>query len=113
MTTLEESIYLMDYLRGHGEIGVDCLAEDGYYKHHPEYCQVETRDYSEWEHELRSEGPAGQRAYALIRRAAERTCQEEHGDHWTKAETITRRVTELLSLSNLREVEVPTETRMT
>ena len=37
----------MDYLRGHGEIGVACMAEDGHYKHHLEYCQVETRDCSE------------------------------------------------------------------
>ena len=103
MATIEDNICLMDYLRGHGEIGVDCMAEDGHYKHHPEYCQVATRDRSEWEHELRSEGPAGQRAYALIRRAAEKTCQEKHGDHWTRGETITRRVAELNSLSNLRE----------
>ena len=93
----------MEYLRGHGEIGVDCIDEDGHYEHHPEYCQLETRDYSEWEHELRSEGPAGQRAYALIRRAAERTWQEKHGDHWTKGETITRRAAELVGLSDLRE----------
>ena len=103
MTTLEESICLMEYLRGHGEIGVDCMDEDGHYEHHPEYCQLETRDYAEWGHELRSEGPAGQRAYALIRRAAERTWQEKHGDHWTKGETITRRAAELLGLSDLRE----------
>ena len=93
----------MEYLRGHDEIGFDCMDEDGHYEHQPEYCQLETRDYSEWEHELRSEGPAGQRAYALIRRAAERAWQEKHGDHWTKGETITRRVAELIGLSDLRE----------
>ena len=79
------------------------MAEDGHYKHHPEYCQVAPRDRSEWEHELRSEGTAGQRAYTLIRRAAEKTCQEKHGNHWTRGETITRRVAELNSLSDLRE----------
>ena len=93
----------MEYLRGHDEIGFDCMDEDGHYEHQPEYCQLETRDYSGWEHELRSEGPAGQRAYALIRRAAERAWQEKHGDHWTKGETITRRVAELIGLSDLRE----------
>ena len=103
MTTLEESICLMEYLRGLSEIGVDCMAEDGHYEHHPEYCQLETRDYSKWEHELRSEGPAGQRAYALIRRAAERTWQEKHGDHGTTGETITRRAAELIGLSDLRK----------
>ena len=80
------------------------MTEDGHYKHHPEYCQVETRDCSEWEHEPRSDGPAGQRAYALIRLAAEKTWQEKHGNHWTRGETITRRVTELNSLSDLREM---------
>ena len=103
MTTLEESIALMDWLRDHWEIGLECMNDTGQYEHLPEYCKEETRDYSEWEHDLRAEGPSGERAYALIRRAAEQAWKEKHGDHWTRGATITKRVSELLSLSDLRQ----------
>ena len=58
MTTLEETIYLMDSIREHGELGLTCMTNDGEYEHLPEYCREENQDYWEWEHELRS----GQRA---------------------------------------------------
>ena len=103
MTTLEETIYLMDSIREHGELGLTCMTNDGEYEHLPEYCREENQDYWEWEHELRSEGSAGERAYALVRRAAEKAWQEKYGDHWTKGETITRRTTELLNLVDLRD----------
>ena len=38
MTTLEETIYLMDWIREHGELGLTCMTNDGEYEHLPEYC---------------------------------------------------------------------------
>ena len=58
MTTLEETIDLMDWLREHGELGRACMTNDGEYEHLPEYSSEENQDYRESEHELRSEGPA-------------------------------------------------------
>ena len=45
MTTLEESICLMDWLREHQEIGLDCMTGDGTCGHLPEFCKEETQDY--------------------------------------------------------------------
>ena len=66
MTTLQESICLMDWLREHREIGLDCMAKDESYNHHPEYCGEEKQDYQEWEHDLRSSSPVAERTYALV-----------------------------------------------
>ena len=52
---------------------------------------------------MRNSGLTGERNYALIRRAAEKAWTEKHGDHWTKGEATTRRTTELVNLSALRE----------
>ena len=103
MTTLEESIALMDLLREHREIGLGCETDDGRYDHLPEYCREEAWDYSDWEQELRSAGPVGERNYELIRRAAQKAWAKKHGDHSTKGDTITRRTTELVQLSHSRE----------
>ena len=103
MTTLQESICLMDWLRGLREIGLDCMSDDGNYDHHPEYCKEETQDYWEWEQELRSKGAAGERAYALCRRAAETAWNEKHGNHWATGEIITKRVHAFTRLTELRE----------
>ena len=92
MTTLEESVCFMDWLLELREISLGCMSVNGTYDHHPEYCKKETQDYQEWEQELRSEGPAGERAYALCRRAAESAWKEKHGDHWTSSKIITNRV---------------------
>ena len=56
MTTLEETIYPMDWLREHGEIEVACMTNGGEYEHLPEHCREETQDYWEWEHGRRSKG---------------------------------------------------------
>ena len=66
MTTLEESICLMDWLRQHREIGLDCMTDDGTFEHLPEFCKEETQDYWEWERELRNSRTAGERNYALF-----------------------------------------------
>ena len=78
----------MDWLREHGKIDVVCMTNDGDYEHLPEYCREETQDYWEWEHELRSKGSAGERAYGLTCRAAANAWQEKYGDHWSNGETI-------------------------
>ena len=103
MTTLEESICLINWLREHREIGLDCMTGEGTYEHLPEFCKEETQDYWEWEQELRNLGPVGERNYALIRRAAKKAWAEMHGDQWTRGETMTRRTTELVNLSASRE----------
>ena len=103
MTMIAESICLMDWLRELREIGLECMANDGTYDHYPEYCNWETRDYSEWEHELRSSSPVAERTYALCRRASQEAWQERHGDHWNMGETMTRRVNALTQLTELRE----------
>jgi hypothetical protein len=103
MTTLQESICLMDWLREHREIGLGCMAEDGSYNHYPEYCGEEKQDYQEWEHDLRSSSPVAERTYALCRRASQRTWAEKHRDHWSTGEAMTRRVNALTQLTHLRE----------
>ena len=45
MTTLEESICLMNWLREHREIGLDCMTGDGTCEHFSEFCKEETQDY--------------------------------------------------------------------
>ena len=93
----------MDWLREHREIGLGCMAEDGSYNHHPEYCREEKQDYREWKHDLRSSSPVAERTYALCRRASQRTWEEKHRDHWSTGEAMTRRVNALTQLTHLRE----------
>ena len=61
MTTIAESICLMDWLREHREIGLECMTYDESYDHHPEHCDWETRNYAEWEQGLRSSNPVAER----------------------------------------------------
>ena len=103
MTTIAESICLMDWLREHREIGLECMTDDDIYDHHPEYCDRETRDYEEWEQGLRSSSPVAVRTNALCRRASQKAWQEKHEDHWNIGETMTRRVNALTQLTELRE----------
>jgi hypothetical protein len=57
MTTFEKTIYLLDLLRGHGEISVASMTKVGEYQNHPKHYHYreETRDFQEWERELLSE----------------------------------------------------------
>ena len=103
MTTITESICIMDWLRELREIGQECMSDDGTYDHDPQYCTWETRDYGEWEHNLRSSNPVAECTYALCRRASQKAWQDEHGNHWKTGKTMTRRVNALTQLTKLRE----------
>ena len=41
MTTVEEPIYLMAWLRNQGEFGQACMTKDSEYEDLPEYCRGE------------------------------------------------------------------------
>ena len=45
MTTTEEQLALMDWLRGKGGIGVGYCGEDDLSDHLPEYCYEERQEY--------------------------------------------------------------------
>ena len=72
MTTIEEQLSLMDWLRTNVGIGAGCVdLDDPGVGHWPEQCQKELDEYrSYFEAGLREAGPAGQRAYFTIRQAA-------------------------------------------
>ena len=71
MTTTEEQLAMMDWLRANGGIGVSCGGEDELLDHLPEYCVEERQEYLDYfEIGLRKAGPAGERAYFAIREAA-------------------------------------------
>ena len=72
MTTIEEQLSLMDWLRRHSGIGAGCVGlDDPGAGHWPEQCAEELEEYRRYfEAELRNAGPAGQRAYYTIREAA-------------------------------------------
>ena len=102
MTTLQESICLMDWLREHREIGLGCMAKDESYNHNPEYCGEEKQDYREWEHDPRSSSPVAERTYALCRRASQRTWEDKYRDHWSIGEAMTKRVNALTQLTHTK-----------
>ena len=73
MTTIEEQLSLMDWLRDHGGIGDGCVYfdEQDAGHHMPEHCQTEMEEYLRvFETGLRQVGPVGERAYSTIRQAA-------------------------------------------
>ena len=83
MTIEREQIQLMEFLRKHGEIGQHCPR--GTYvgkrkSHFPEQCAAEVADYVSWEHTLRSAGQTAESAYHLIRKVADSTWRDTHGE---------------------------------
>ena len=83
MTIEREQIQLMEWLRKNGKIGVHCprSAYAGKRKDHfPEQCAAEVADYVSWEHTLRSAGQTAESAYYLIRKAADSTWWDTHGE---------------------------------
>ncbi len=83
MTIEREQIQLMEWLRRNGKIGAHCPrgAYVGKGKDHfPEQCAAEVADYVSWEHTLRSAGQTAESAYYLIRKAADSTWWDTHGE---------------------------------
>ena len=71
MTTREESLVLMDYLRHFDTLGERCREETGgVFTHRPEACVHEVAECLAWERMLRISGPVAEDAYFHIRRTA-------------------------------------------
>ena len=80
MTTREESLLLMDYLRHFDTLGECCREDAGsMFTHLPESCAHEVAEYLAWERMLRASDPIAEDAYFHIRRTAKRWWQECHG----------------------------------
>ena len=83
MTIEREQIQLMEWLRKNGKIGVHCPRGTYVGKrkdHFPEQCAAEVADYVSWEHTLRSAGQTAESTYYLIRKAADSTWSDTHGE---------------------------------
>ena len=79
MTTREEALALMDYLRHFDTLGERCREETGgIFTHRPEACAQEVAEYLAWERMLRASGPVAGEAYFLIRRTATKWWEEHH-----------------------------------
>ena len=81
MTTREEAIAMMDWLRYAGAIGTGCPCEtdDGDHLDYPERCDEEYREYlAGFEILLRND--LTHHVYYAIRQAARRRWQEVHGE---------------------------------
>lgn len=90
MTTREESLALMDYLRHFDTLGERCReGSNGVFTHRPEACAQEVAEYLAWEQMLRASGPAAEEAYFLIRRTAKKW-REEHHDRSLDADLAER-----------------------
>ena len=73
MTTIEEQVSMMDWLRRHGGIGGGCVDGDDPATgcHLPEHCEAERQEYLYYvEGELRAGGASGEGVYSIIRRSA-------------------------------------------
>jgi hypothetical protein len=80
MTTREESLVLMDYLRHFHTLGESCREDaGGVFTHRPEACADEVAEYLAWERMLRVSGPVAEDAYFHIRRTAKQWWHEHHG----------------------------------
>ena len=81
MTTIQEQLALMDWLRTNGGIGTGCGGEDDLSGHLPEHCDEERQEYVDYyEVGLRRAGPAGDRAYFAIRQAAKAAWRHFHAE---------------------------------
>ena len=85
MTTREESLALMEWLRRFAALGSICREDaDGQFGHHPEDCPQEVAEYLAWERVMRSSGPVSAHAYHQIRDAAKAWCREAEGTPYDK-----------------------------
>lgn len=73
LTTREEPLVLMDYLRHFDTLSERCREDaGGVFIHSPESCAQEVAEYLAWERMLRVSGPVAEEAYFHIRRTAKR-----------------------------------------
>ena len=73
MTTIEEQVSLMDWLRRHGCIGGGCVDGDDPATgcHLPEHCEAERQEYLQYlEGDLRGGGASGEGVYSIVLRLA-------------------------------------------
>lgn len=91
VTTLQEQILLMDWLRCQDAIGFDCVDEEGEFVHMPEQSPEELKDYEEWERDLRKGGEPGEQAYKLILWAAKREWGRRFREAWQDGPAMTER----------------------
>ena len=83
MTTTEEQLALMDWLRKNGGIGIGCGGDDDLADHLPEGCHEEWEEYHNYfEVELRKAGPSGASAYLAIRQAAKAAWRDLHAEDY-------------------------------
>ena len=92
MPALQERFLLMDWLRAQGEIGDECVDEDGEFLHPPEQCPDEWRNCEEWERDLRAAGVSGERAYHLIMWAAKGRWGGSFLESWDDGPAMNRRI---------------------
>ena len=80
MTTREESLVLMEWLRRFAALGSICREDaGGQFGHPPEACPQEVAEYLAWERVMRSGGPIASHAYHQIRDAAKAWYREVEG----------------------------------
>lgn len=91
-TALAEQMLLMDWLRAQGEIGDECVDEDGEFLHPSEQCSVEWRDCEEWKQDLRASGTVGERAYQLILWAAKGQWGGRFLENWDSGPAMNKRI---------------------
>ena len=78
MTTREEAIAMMDWLRHAGAIGIECETGDGN-PHYPETCATEYREYLD-ELEMLLRNDVTHHVYYAIRQAAKLRWRQAYGE---------------------------------
>ena len=97
MTTLEEQICLMEWLRLAGGIGNDCRGDDDLYDHPPERCPEETREYFEgFAGALRDKDSVLEHVYWTLRQASKKAWTARYGEHWSDGRVMSSRVARYL-----------------
>ena len=95
MTTLEEQIVLMDYLRANrGMVGGQCgNTEDGW-DHDPELCEDEVEEWQDWEAAMRAPdaGDLVNETYHTVRDLAKADWQQRHQENWNAGPVMQGRV---------------------
>ena len=82
LTTLQERILVMDWLRSVDAIGDNCMDVDADFLHPPEQCLEESLEYESWERDIRAAGEPGVRAYRAIMWAAKGDWGNRYRESW-------------------------------